>query len=119
MLLYLVPPASASSPAFAQATAAVPCRCCPGGISRSPRGRVYPSDMSDGEWAVIEPLLPAPGWTLGRGGSPGSYCRRDIVNAIRYLVNNGPVWRALPADLAHRVSLRARLAGNRCYPAPA
>ena len=73
MLLYLVPPASAYSPAFAQATAAVPCRRCPGGISRSTRGLVYPSDMSDGEWAVIEPLLRAPGWTLGRGGSPGSY----------------------------------------------
>jgi transposase len=57
--------------------------------------------MTDGEWAVIEPLLPAPGWTLGRGGSPGSYCRRDIVNAIRYLVHNGPVWRALPVDLPH------------------
>jgi transposase len=35
----------------------------------------------------------------GPGGSPGSYCRRDIVNAIRYLTHNGPVWRALPADL--------------------
>jgi transposase len=57
--------------------------------------------MSDAEWAVIEPLLPAPGWTLGRGGSPGSYCRRDIVNAIRYLTHNGCVWRALPADLPH------------------
>jgi transposase len=55
--------------------------------------------MSDAEWAVIEPLLPAPGWTLGRGGWPGRYCRRDIVNAIRYLVHNGCVWRALPADL--------------------
>ena len=57
--------------------------------------------MSDAEWAVIEPLLPAPGWTLGRGGSPGLYCRRDIVNAIRYLTHNGPVWRAMPADLPH------------------
>jgi transposase len=57
--------------------------------------------MSDAEWAVIEPLLPAPGWTLGRGGSPGRYCRRDIVNAIRYLTHNGPVWRAMPADLPH------------------
>jgi transposase len=57
--------------------------------------------MTDAEWAVIEPLLPAPGWMLGRGGSPGSYCRRDIVNGIRYLAHNGPVWRALPADLPH------------------
>jgi transposase len=98
MPLYLVPSPSASSP---QSRAGVPCRCCPGGTSRSTRGRVYPSDMSDAEWAVIEPLLPAPGWTLGRGGSPGRYCRRDIVSAIRYLVHNGPVWRALPADLPH------------------
>jgi transposase len=57
--------------------------------------------MTDAEWAVIEPLLPDPGWRLGRGGSPGRYCRRDIVNAIRYLTHNGPVWRAMPADLPH------------------
>ncbi len=67
MPLYLVPPVPASLPACAQATDGVACRCCPGGISRSTRGRVYPSDMSDAEWAVIEPLLPAPGWTLGPG----------------------------------------------------
>jgi hypothetical protein len=79
MPLYLVSTSSAS----AQVTADLLSRCCPGGVSRSVRGRVYPSDMSDAEWAVIEPLLPAPGWTLGRGGSPGRYCSRDIVNAIR------------------------------------
>jgi len=101
MPLYLVPPIPASSSASAQATAGVPCRCCPGQASRSTRGRVYPSDMSDAEWAVIEPLLPAPGWTRGRGGRPGRYCRRDIVNAIRYLSHNGCVWRAMPADLPH------------------
>jgi transposase len=101
MPFYLVPPESASCPACAEAAAGVPCRCCPGGISRSTRGRRYPSDMTDAEWAVIEPLLPAPGWTLGRGGSPGRYCRRDIIDAIRYLVHNGPVWRALPPDLPH------------------
>lgn len=99
MPLYLVPPAGASS-ARTPATG-VPCRCCPGGISRSTRRRVYPSDMTDAEWVVIEPLLPDPGWRLGRGGWPGVYCRRDIVNAIRYLVHNGCVWRALPADLPH------------------
>jgi transposase len=96
MALYLVPCDSASS----RPGTAVACRCCPAG-SRSTRDRRYPSDMSDAEWAVIEPLLPAPGWTLGQGGWPGIYCRRDIVDAIRYLTHNGPVWRALPADLPH------------------
>ena len=38
---------------------------------------------------------------MGKGGSPGIYCRRDIVGGIRYLVHNGPVWRALPAGLPH------------------
>jgi transposase len=74
------------------------CRCCPGGISRSTRARRYPSDMSEAEWAVCEPLLPAPAWLAGRGGRPASWCMRDIVDAIRYLTHNGPVWRALPAD---------------------
>jgi transposase len=77
---------------------AVACRCCPGGISRSTRARRYPSDMTGGEWAVCEPLLPAPAWLAGRGGRPASWCMRDIIDAIRYLTHNGPVWRALPAD---------------------
>ena len=76
----------------------VACRCCPGGISRSRRTCRYPSDMSEAEWAVCEPLLPAPAWLAGRGGRPASRCMRDIVDAIRYLTHNGPVWRALPAD---------------------
>jgi transposase len=54
--------------------------------------------MSDAEWAVGEPLLPAPAWLAGRGGRPASRCMRDVVDAIRYLTHNGPVWRALPAD---------------------
>ncbi len=76
----------------------VACRCCPGGMSRSTRARRYPSDMTQAEWAVCEPLLPAPAWLAGRGGRPSRYCMRDIVDAIRYLTHNGPVWRALPAD---------------------
>ena len=77
---------------------AVACRCCPGGISRSTRARRYPSDMSEAEWAVCEPLLPAPAWLAGRGGRPAGHCMRDIADAIRYLTHNQPVWRALPAD---------------------
>jgi transposase len=54
--------------------------------------------MGDGEWAVIEPALPAPGWMQGRGGRPAQHCRRDILDAIRYLVKEGISWRAMPAD---------------------
>jgi transposase len=85
-------------PACVPVSARVACRCCPGGISRSTRGPRYPSDMTEAEWIICEPLLPAPAWLAGRGGRPSRYCMRDIVDAIRYLTHNGPVWRALPAD---------------------
>jgi transposase len=54
--------------------------------------------MSDAEWQVIEPTLPPPAWQAGRGGRPAGYCRRDIVDAIRYLVKEGIQWRAMPCD---------------------
>jgi transposase len=91
-------PAQDSDVQPAAARTGVACRCCPGGISRSARVRRYPSDMTDAEWAVCEPLLPAPACLAGRGGRPARYCMRDIIDAIRYLTHNGPVWRALPAD---------------------
>ena len=55
--------------------------------------------MSDAEWAVIEPALPVPAWLAGKGGRPAGRCRRDYVNAIRYLVKEGIQWRAMPSDL--------------------
>jgi len=79
----------------------VACRCCPGGRSRGTRVPRYPSDMGDAEWAVIEPALPASAWKQGKGGRPPEYCRRDIVDGIRYLVQEGIRWRAMPADLPH------------------
>jgi len=94
---YLAPDGDVQ-PGHAAAQQAVACRCCPGGVSRSTRRRCYPSDMTEAEWAVCEPLLPAPAWLAGRGGRPARCCMRDIADAIRYLTHNGPVWRALPAD---------------------
>ena len=64
----------------------------------SSRSRRYPSDTTDAQWALIEPLLPAPGWLAGRGGRRAKHCRREIVDAILYVVDNGIKWRALPAD---------------------
>jgi transposase len=103
VLLCSVPPAAVQSDSAARPGAGsrplpAACRCCPGGISRSRRRRRYPSDTSDAEWAVCEPLLPHPAWLAGKGGRPSAYCMRDVVDGIRYLTHNGPVWRALPAD---------------------
>lgn len=62
------------------------------------RVRRYLSDMTDAEWAEVRPLLPVPAWLEGRGGKPEGYCHRQIVDAIRYLVDNGIKWRSMPAD---------------------
>ncbi|GAB2462818.1 IS5 family transposase [Streptomyces incanus] len=65
---------------------------------RPERQRRYPTDMTDTEWAEVRPLLPVPGWLRGRGGQPEAYCHRQMLDAIRYLVDNGIKWRAMPAD---------------------
>ncbi|WP_405805467.1 IS5 family transposase [Streptomyces sp. NBC_01187] len=58
----------------------------------------YPSDTTDAEWALIEPLLPPPACDTRTGGRPEKHPRREIVDAIRYVVDAGCKWRALPAD---------------------
>lgn len=59
-----------------------------------PRERCYPSDLTDAQWALVEPLLPAP----NTGGRPEKHPRRDIVDAILYVVRTGCAWRQLPVD---------------------
>ncbi|MFF8035885.1 IS5 family transposase [Streptomyces sp. NPDC016626] len=54
--------------------------------------------MSDAEWALVRDLLPVPGWLAGRGGRPEGYCHRQMIDAVRYLVDNGIKWRAMPSD---------------------
>jgi transposase len=58
------------------------------------RQRRYPSDLTDAPWALIELLLPAP----NSGGRPEKHPRRDIVDAILYVVRTGCAWRQLPFD---------------------
>lgn len=62
------------------------------------RRRRYPSDTTDVQWQIIDRLLPDPAWLTGKGGRRERHCRRQIVDAIFYLVDNGIKWRALPAD---------------------
>lgn len=65
---------------------------------RPDRRPVYPTDMSDAEWAVVRDAMPAPGWLEGRGGQPEGYCHRQMIDAVRYLNDNGCKWRAVPVD---------------------
>ncbi|MGH9072304.1 MAG: IS5 family transposase [Acidimicrobiales bacterium] len=59
--------------------------------------RLYPSDLSDAEWALIEPFIPPPRSGGPDGGRPATD-RRAVVNAISYLVRTGCSWRQLPRD---------------------
>ena len=56
--------------------------------------KAYPSDVSDAEWVLLEPHIPAP----GKGGRPATHARREIVNAIRYVLRTGCQWEYLPHD---------------------
>jgi putative transposase len=54
----------------------------------------YPSDLTDAQFALLEPLLPR----AKPGGRPRSVNLHDIVNAILYVNRTGGQWRALPKD---------------------
>src|SRR5215469_17865870 len=54
----------------------------------------YPSDLTDSQWKLLEPLLPEE----KEGGRPRSVPQREIVNAILYVIRTGCQWRALPHD---------------------
>ncbi len=74
--------------------------------------QAYPSDLTDGQWAQIAALRPAPCQT----GRKRTIDRRELLNALFYRDKTGCQWRALPHDLPnwHTVESdyrRLRLAG--------
>lgn len=58
---------------------------------RCPR---YASDLTDAEWALIEPMMPAP----NRVGRPRKTDLREVVNALLYMASSGGAGRLLPKD---------------------
>jgi len=56
------------------------------------RAKRYPSDLTDAEWAIIAPLLPAP----PRRGRKPTTDLREVLNALRYMARSGGGWRMLP-----------------------
>jgi transposase len=72
---------------------------------------VYSSSVTDAQWAILGPLLPAPGSTAGRGGRPEKHCRRAIVDAILHVVRGGIPWRQLPMEFPPAATMEAVFAG--------
>ena len=59
------------------------------------RGQRYPSDLTNEEWVVLEPLLP-----VAQGqGRPRTHMLREVMNGIRYVQRYGIPWDAVPKDL--------------------
>jgi putative transposase len=60
-----------------------------------PIRQAYATDLSDAEWAQLGPYVPSP----KSGGRPAIHPRREILNAIFYVIRGGGAWRLLPHDL--------------------
>ena len=58
----------------------------------------YPSDLTDGEWELIAPVIPR----AKRGGGKRTVDLREVVNGLMYVLSTGCQWRAIPEDLPPR-----------------
>src|SRR5215213_11529575 len=78
--------------------------------------RASPTDLTDAQWAILEPLVPPP----QPGGRPPAHARRELINAMLYALRGGIAWRAMPHDLPpwQRVSLLPAVAARRHLGAP-
>lgn len=54
----------------------------------------YPTDLTDAEWEILEPLVPK----ANSGGRPRAHPDREILNAIFYILRSGCAWRLLPHE---------------------
>lgn len=61
----------------------------------------YPSDLTDEEWGLVEPLIPA----AKRGGNKRTVDMRSVVNGLMYILGTGCQWGAIPKDLAARSTI--------------
>ena len=58
-------------------------------------GLRYTHDLTDAEWAVVEPLIPP----AKPGGNSRTVNIREVVNGLMYLLGSGCQWRDIPKDL--------------------
>lgn len=55
----------------------------------------YPTDLADQEWEAIEAIFSV---SYMKGGRPPAHSKREILNAIFYILRTGCQWRYLPHD---------------------
>jgi putative transposase len=61
------------------------------------RRKPYPSDLTDQQWGILEPMIPPP--RNQRAGTPRRVDMREVINSILYLNRSGCQWEMLPHDL--------------------
>ena len=66
--------------------------------------KAYPSDLTDAQWAIVEPWLPAAHHTE-EGGRPRELDLREVLNTLLYLNRSGCQWDMLPHDLLAKSSV--------------
>lgn len=59
-----------------------------------PTEGAYPGDLSDAQWAVVQPLIEP----TGARGRPPTQDRRRVLDALFYMARTGCQWRMLPHD---------------------
>ncbi len=64
-------------------------------------GLRYTHDLTDEEWAEIEPLIPP----AKPGGNKRTVDIREIVNGLMYILGSGCQWRDIPKDLPPRSTI--------------
>ena len=57
--------------------------------------RAYPTDLTDGQWRLLEPLLPPDSLR----GHPRTVNLREVIDGILYVLRGGIPWRMMPHDL--------------------
>src|SRR5512144_2980413 len=65
----------------------------------------YPSDLTDQQWDIVEPLIP-----VNRVGRPRKVNMREVLNSIFYQAKSGCQWGMLPHDLLPKSTVQNDLA---------
>ena len=63
----------------------------------TPARKPYSSDLTDDQWTILEPLIPAA--RTQHGGRPRKVDMREVINTLLYLNRSGCQWEMLPHDL--------------------